>query len=303
MLSIIPLRNSIHLAKRVAEILEYPLLTPCVRRFNNGEMSVAFRDRVDSAVVIAQTESDSDWIELFLLLDALRNARSLPLCLTYMGYSRQDQQNPNESMATRMFANILETFNISRCIIIDNHSDPMLRIPMEHMSARSLFEQDIRDRYGAVAAADSESEKSRLMQTSVVVSPDLGGVRRAYEMSRSLKCDFIICNKSKNVFGELKKVDPIGSVEGKLCILLDDMIDSGATICHAAASLMKAGARDVVAYCTHGIFSKGCLDRVEDSPISELVVTDTIQKECKLPSKIRKISVDSLIADAIKCIL
>lgn len=290
---LIPLRNSISLAERVAELSDnLTFLTPNVRSFNNGEISIAFRNSIDSAVIIAQTESDSDWIELFLLLDSLCNVSNITLCLTYMGYSRQDQQNPNESMATRMFSKILESFKISRCIILDNHSEPLLRIPMQHISARKIFEDDIKDRYS--------------LDRVVLVSPDLGGVRRAYDMSRSLKCDFIICNKSKNVFGELKRIDPIGSVEGKLCILVDDMIDSGATICHAASSLIKAGASEVVAYCTHGIFSKGCLDRLSHSDISEIVFTDSIQRGSDIapkPSKLRKISIDSLIVDAIKCIV
>lgn len=290
--NVVPLRNSVLLAKRVSELSKFPLLIPNVRRFNNAEISVAFTDHVGSAVVIAQTEFDSDWIELFLLLDSLRSARDLTLCLTYMGYSRQDQQNPNESMAVRMFANLLETFKISRCVLIDNHNELLLRIPTKHVSARRLFERDIKNQH-----------HPSCLRHVVVVSPDLGGVRRAYDISRSLKCDFMICNKSKNIFGELKQVDPMGKVEEKLCILIDDMIDSGATICHAAASLIKAGARDVTAYCTHGIFSKGCLERLTNSYISEIVITDSIQKNCNLPSKIRKISIDSLIADTIKCIV
>lgn len=123
MSAIIPLRNSVSLSERISELCENPLVIPCVRCFNNGEISVAFRDPVDDAIIIAQTELNNDWIELFLLMDALRNAHSLTLCLTYMGYSRQDQQNPNESMAARMFAKLLENFKINRCIILDKGLD------------------------------------------------------------------------------------------------------------------------------------------------------------------------------------
>ena len=137
----------------------------------------------------------------------------------------------------------------------------------------------------------------------MLVSPDLGGVRRAYDLSRSLKCEFIICNKAKTVFGELKRIDPIGSIKDKLCILIDDMIDSGSTICHAAESLIRAGARGVVAYCTHGVLSKGAIERLAASDISEIVLTDTIQKDIVFPSKIRKISIDSLLVDTIRCIV
>lgn len=283
-------RNSENLARSVAEKLTVPLTVPNIRRFNNNEICVAVREPMDCAVVIAATETDSDWIELFLLLDSIRNVKDITLCLTYMGYSRQDQQNPNESMAARVFATLLETFNITRCVLIDNHSEPLLRIPLQHLSARTVFAQDINDKYNSLDQA-------------VIVSPDLGGVRRAYDMSLALKCDFIICNKAKTVFGELKRIDPIGTVKGKLCILVDDMIDSGSTICHAAESLIRAGARGVVAYCTHGIFSDGALEKLVASDISEIILTDTLQKDVTLPPKIRKLSIDSLIVDAIRSIV
>ncbi|MBR1734916.1 MAG: ribose-phosphate diphosphokinase [Alphaproteobacteria bacterium] len=282
-------RNSKNLAKSVAEKLELPLVIPNIRRFYNQEICVSVQEQIGYATVIAATETDNDWIELFLLLDALRAAKDVTLLLTYMGYSRQDQQNPNESMAARMFAKLLETTNISRCVLIDNHSEPLLRLPTHHISARSLFEQDITDKY--------------TLDQVVLVSPDLGGVRRAYDMSRSLRCDFIICNKAKTVFGELKRIDPIGSVKDKLCILVDDMIDSGSTICHASESLIRAGARGIVAYCTHGVLSKGAIERLSNSDISEIILTDTIQKDIVFPSKIRKISIDSLLVDSIRSIV
>lgn len=281
-------RNSEILARKISDTLEIPLVIPNVRCFNNKEISISFCESLESVFLITQTETDNDWIELFLTLDALRCCKNIVLCCTYMGYARQDQQNPNESMAAQMFARILETTNIAKCIVIDNHSEPFLRIPTLHLSARQIFERDIRDKYS--------------LDQAILVSPDLGGVRRAYDMSRSLKCDFIICNKAKTVFGELKRIDPIGSVEGKLCIIIDDMIDSGSTVCHAAESLIKSGARGVIAYCTHGIFSKGSLERLASSDISEIVFTDSLQKDIVFPPKIRRLSIDSLLIDAIKYI-
>lgn len=289
-INILCTRNSELLAKSISEKLEVSFIKPNVRCFNNGEICVSVLEPLTDAFVIAATETDNDWIELFLLLDSIREAQDITLCLTYMGYSRQDQQNPNESMAARVFASILETFHINRCVLIDNHSEPLLRIPTQHLSARTLFEHDIADKYNS-------------LDQVVLVSPDLGGVRRAYDLSRSLKCDFIICNKAKTVFGELKRIDPIGSVKDKLCILIDDMIDSGATICHAAEALVRAGARGVVAYCTHGVLSTGALERLVLSDISEVILTDSLRKDIVFPSKIRKISIDSLLVDAIRCIV
>jgi ribose-phosphate pyrophosphokinase len=288
-MDIIYTRNSEKLARSIAERLDIPVVAPNVRRFNNGEICVWLHKPIRDAIVVASTETDGNWIELFLLLDALRGADRVILCLSYMGYSRQDQQNPNESCAAGMLARLLETMHISQCIIVDNHSEPLLRVPTQHISAKSIFEKDI-------------SDKFRHDQI-VIVSPDLGGVRRAYDISRSLKCDFIICNKAKTVFGELKKIDPIGSVNDKICILVDDMVDSGATLCYAANSLMRAGSRGVLAYCTHGVLSNGALERLNESDITEIVLTDSVFGELPSSSKIRKLSIDSLIADAIRCIV
>jgi ribose-phosphate pyrophosphokinase len=288
-MEIIHTRNSRKLAQAMATIMRLTLYPGNVRRFSNDEISVSLRKSFREVIVVACTQDHDDWIELLLLLDALRGASKVILCMSYMGYSRQDQQIPNESFAAGMFAKILETMNISNLVIVDNHSEPLARIPTQHISAKSIFEKDILSKYRS--------------DQIIVVSPDLGGVRRAYEISKSLNCSFIICNKSKNVFGELKKINPIGSVDGKVCVLIDDMIDSGATLCHASESLLRAGSRAVVAYCTHGVLSRGSVERLEKSDITEIVLTDSIFRDDFLPSKFRKLSIDSLVVDAIRSIV
>ena len=285
-MEIIYTRKTKNLAEAVSEKMSLSAFPVNVRQFNNGEISVSLRKPFHRAVVMASTETNNDWIELFLLLDALRNSTNVILFLSYMGYSRQDQQLANESFAAGLFPRLLEQVNVSRCIVMDNHSEPMFRIPTQHISACSIFEKDISEKY----ASDQ----------IVVVSPDLGGVRRAFNIARSLNCEFAICNKAKNVFGDLKRVDHLGNVNGKICILVDDIVDSGSTLCRASEELIKAGSQGVVAYCTHGILSDGSIEKIEKSHISEIVLTDSIHRSEKLPKKFRKLSIGLLIIDAIQ---
>lgn len=289
MMEIVYTKKTEKLARSVAEKMSFSAFPINIRQFNNGEISVSLRKSFHDVVVIASTETNDDWIELFMLLDALRNSSNITLCLPYMGYSRQDQRSVNESFAAGLFPKLLETMNISQCIVIDNHNEPLFRIPIMHLSVQDIFEKDISEKY----------ESSKI----VIVSPDLGGVRRAYNIAKSLQCEFAICNKAKNVFGELKRVDHIGSVKDKICVLIDDMIDSGATLCYAADSMIKSGSRGVVAYCTHGVLSNGSIERIEKSHISEVILTNTICKAENLSGKFRKLSIDSLIVDAIQCIV
>ncbi|MDR1561097.1 MAG: ribose-phosphate diphosphokinase, partial [Holosporaceae bacterium] len=242
-----------------------------------------------NAIVIASTVVNEDWIELFFLLDALRDAKNVILCVPYIGYSRQDVQNQNESFGSGLFSRFLETMNVSRCIFLDNHSKPTIRIPYIHLGADEIFKTDITSKYDA----------SKI----TIVSPDIGGAYRANAISKTLKCDFALCNKAKDVFGELKKIDVVGNVVDKICIVVDDIIDSGATLCYAAEALLQAGCRGVAAYATHGILSKGSIEKLAKSSISEVTLTDSIFNNDIISSKIRKLSISSLIAETIRCIL
>jgi ribose-phosphate pyrophosphokinase len=260
-----------------------------VRVFNNKELYVSLQGTYRDVVLVTSTVTNDDWIELFLLLDALKDARSVILCMPYMGYSRQDRQNQNESFAAALFPRLLESMNVAKCIILDNHSEPMMRIPTYHISARSIFETDIIRKYSG--------------KQMVIVSPDIGGTYRADEYAKSIGCDFAICNKAKNVFGELKKVDQFGDVSNKMCILIDDIIDSGATLCYAAEALHKSGCNGIIAYCSHGIFSDGALEKLEKSHILEIVLTNSVVSASVSSTKLRKLSIASLIAETIRCII
>lgn len=281
--------NSENLAQNLAEKMLFAAFPSNVKRFACGEMSVSLRKSFHEVIIVASTETNNDWIELFLLLDALRDASRIILCFSYLGYSRQDRQNQNESFAARMFAKFIETFPISHCIVIDNHSEPFLRIPTHHISAHNLFQKDITTKYAT--------------EKIIIVSPDVGATRKAYELSRNLKCGFVICNKEKNIFGELKKITHAGDVRDKICIIVDDMVDSGATLLHVSDTLFSAGCENVVAYCTHAVLSHNAIQKLEKSQIAEIVVTNTIERKFNNISKFRKLPIDSLIIDTIQCIL
>ncbi|MDR3187114.1 MAG: ribose-phosphate diphosphokinase [Holosporaceae bacterium] len=288
-MEIVHTRNSEGLAKSLARELSLPVFPANVRRFGNGEISVSVSKSFHDVAVVSSTVTNDDWLELLLLLDALRSAKNIVLCMPYMGYSRQDVQNQNESLGARLFPRLLEITNVAHCIILDNHGEPMMHIPYTHTSADVIFEVDIMSKYTA--------------GQMVVVSPDIGGAYRASALSRSLKCGFAICNKARDVFGELKKTETVGNISNKICVLVDDIVDSGATLCHAAEALLAAGGKGVVAYVVHGILSSGSRERLEKSPIEEIVLTDSICGPNVDSPKFRKLSVASLLAEAIGYIM
>jgi ribose-phosphate pyrophosphokinase len=288
-MEIIYTRNSEKLAKSVAEKLNLPASPTLVKKFNNDEMQVSLQRSFSHVTIIANTLTNEDWFELFLLLDALKNTRIVNLCLTYSGYSRQDKINPNESCGNMLFFKFLETFNISKFIFLDNHNEPILRSPFQHLSATPLFIRDIQNKYK--------------MEDIVIVSPDLGRAKEAQFIAETLKTDLAVCIKSRNVFNKVNNIKVLGNVENKICILIDDMIDSGATLCHTSDALLEVKAYKVVAYATHGIFSQGALQSLASSNIAEIVVTDSVCCSDDLSDKFERLSVAGLLADAIRLLI
>ncbi|MDR3155679.1 MAG: ribose-phosphate diphosphokinase [Holosporaceae bacterium] len=289
-MDIVYTRNSKELAKAIAKDLNITAVPAGVRVFHNKELYVSLEKSFGHVMVVGSTVTSDDWIELFLLLDAMKNASSIILCLPYLGYSRQDRQNRNESFGAGLFPKLLESAgNISGCIVLDNHCEPPMHTPVYHISAQKIFEADIITKYGA--------------EQIIVVSPDLGGAYRADAYARSIGCNFAICNKARSIFGDLKKVDYFGKVDNRICIVIDDMIDSGATLCHAADAMHRAGSKFVIAYVSHGILSDGAVEKLEKSDISEIIISDSIEISRQLPEKFRKLSIASLIAEEVRYIM
>ncbi|MCR4623324.1 MAG: ribose-phosphate diphosphokinase [Alphaproteobacteria bacterium] len=288
-MEIIYTRNSEKLAKSIAEKLNLSVSPALVKKFNNNEMQVSLQKDFSHVTVVANTRTNEDWFELFLLLDALKNTRIVNLCLTYSGYSRQDKINPNESCGNMLFFKFLETFNIEKFIFLDNHNEPILRTPFQHLSALPLLIRDIKNKYK--------------LEDIVIVSPDLGRAKDAQFVAETLKTDLAVCVKSRNVFNKVNKIKVLGNVEDKICVLIDDMIDSGATLCHASDALLEVKAYKVVAYATHGIFSQGALQSLASSNIARIVVTDSICCRDNLSDKFEKLSVTELLANAIRILI
>ncbi|MDR2646403.1 MAG: ribose-phosphate diphosphokinase [Holosporaceae bacterium] len=288
-MEIIHTKNTKELANALAEKLILPVFCAYVRRYDSGEISILLPKCFSDVIVVASTVTHDDWMELFLLLNALRDSKNIILFLSYVGYSRQDIQNSNESFGAGLFPLLLETANISQCIVFDNHCEPFFRIPTVHVSSAQIFASDIVGRYDA--------------DKVIVVFPDVGGARRASTVARLVGCSFAICHKTRDAFGLLEKSDVVGNVSSKICVLIDDIVDSGATLCAAADALMKAGCAGVVSYCSHGILSGEAVGKLDRSEITEITLTDSIECSRILPMKFKKLSIASLIAEAIQCIL
>lgn len=293
-MEIIYTRNSEKLAKSIAEKLNLSTSPTLVKKFSNDEMQVSLQKDFSHATVVANTRTNEDWFELFLLLDALKNTRIVNLCLTYSGYSRQDKINPSESCGNALFLKFLETFNIAKFIFLDNHNEPILKSPFQHLSALPLFIRDIKNKI---------KNKRYKTEDIVIVSPDLGRAKEAQFVAETLKTDLAVCVKSRNLFNKVNKIKVLGNVENKICVLIDDMIDSGATLCHASNALLEVKAYKVVAYATHGVFSQGALQSLASSNIAKIVVTDSIHCGDNLSDKFEKLSVAGLLADTIRILI
>lgn len=287
-MEIIYTRSMTHLAQLISENLRLSRYSDNVCKFSN-EILVSVPKKFHEVIVLSSTVSHDDWIELILLLDALKEAKRIILCLSFMGYARQDKYESEVSSGFRVLSHLIEAENISHFIIVDNHCDLVFKKPSLNLSIATLFETDILQNH---------------KDADIIISPDLGGAKKAQRIAKALKCDFGLCIKNRNIFGILKESELIaGNVEGKNCILVDDIIDSGATVVEAAKELHKKGAKSITAYASHGLLNERSLDRIEKSDIIELVLTDSISRDSIRCKKIRRISVALLISDVIKDIL
>ena len=272
---------------------------PVVKRFSDGEIFVELTDSVRGApVVIVQSTSypaNDTLMELLLLVDAARRASAdrIIACIPYFGYARQDRRPGFQRMpiTARLVADMLETAGVDQVVTMDLHAAQIqgfFHIPVDNITAMPLFAAD-------VAATFDDQE-------IVVVSPDVGGVARARMLAKLLgDAPLTIIDKRRPSPNQSEIMNIIGDVRGKTCIMVDDMIDTAGTITLAANALKKLGATEIYASCTHGVLSGPALERIENSSITKLVVTDTIElpDSIRNSEKITEISISALIADAI----
>lgn len=294
-LKIFSCTSNLSLAKAIAEKIELPLGNGEVIRFSDGEVSVRIDESVrGSDVYIVQSTCDpcnDNLMELLVMIDALKraSAKRITAVIPYYGYARQDRKTrPRDPITAKLVANLLTVAGTDRVLTIDLHAGAIqgfFDIPVDHMTAVPLL---------------AEHFSKRDTKDLVVVAPDMGGVTRARDMAQRLRVPIAIIDKRRPKANVAEIMDVIGDVKGKKAVLVDDIIDTAGTIVLGAKALMERGATEVFACCTHPVFSGPAIERLTNSPLSEVVVCDTIPlpTEKQLPL-LRKCSVAALLADAI----
>jgi len=291
--------SNLPLVRDIASYLEIPITEASVRRFADEEVFVEIHENVrgEDVFVLQSTgyPTNDNLMELLICIDALRraSAKRITAVVPYFGYARQDRKpGPRTPISAKLVANLITVAGADRVLSVDLHAGQIqgfFDIPTDNLYAAPVISADIQARFG----------KKNLM----VVSPDVGGVVRARSLSKRLNnCPLAIVDKRREKPGESEVMNIIGDVEGRFCILVDDIVDSAGTLCNAAAALREAGAEDVVAYVSHGVLSGGAVARVEGSQLSELVITDSIQPLQPVldARKVRLLPIAPLLAEAIK---
>jgi ribose-phosphate pyrophosphokinase len=297
-MKILACNSNLPLAEAMAAYLNVPLTSATVRRFNDMEVFVEIHENVrgeDVFVVQSTSYPANDHImELLVSLDALRraSARRITAVIPYFGYARQDRkQGPRTPITAKLVANVITSAGADRVLTIDLHAGQIqgfFDIPLDHLYAAPVIVSDIKSNY---------KEKN-----VVIVSPDVGGVVRARALAKRLNADLAIVDKRRERAGVSEVMNVIGDIEGRHCILIDDIVDSAGTLCNAAEALKKGGAVSVAAYVTHGVLAGKALERVAGSALTSLVITDSIAttEAVKAAKNIRVISVAPLLAEAIR---
>ena len=268
-----------------------------VKQFADGEIFVRIdrNARGRDVYIVQPTGAPADNImELLLLIDAARRASAarVTAVVPYFGYGRQDRKDqPRVAIGAKLAANLIVAAGADRVISIDFHQHQIqgfFDIPTDNLYAAPVFGRDIEDTLG-------EGEET------IIVSPDVGGVVRARAIARRIDADLAIIDKRREQAGISEVMNIIGDVDGKRCILVDDIVDSAGTLCNAAVALKEAGASSVGAYVTHGVLSGGAVARVSSSPIEMMVTTDSIlaTEAVRVAQNIRQITIASLLAEAI----
>ncbi|MGT2865931.1 ribose-phosphate diphosphokinase [Streptococcus fryi] len=298
-LKLFALSSNKELAKKVADTMGISLGKSSVRQFSDGEIQVNIEESIRGHhVYILQSTSspvNDHLMEILIMVDALKraSAETISVVMPYYGYARQDRKaRSREPITSKLVANMLEVAGVDRLLTVDLHAAQIqgfFDIPVDHLM-------------GAPLIADYFVRRGMTGSDYVVVSPDHGGVTRARKLAQFLHTPIAIIDKRRSVdkMNTSEVMNIIGNVAGKTCILIDDMIDTAGTICHAADALAEAGAVSVYASCTHPVLSGPALDNIEKSAIEKLVVLDTIyMPEERLIEKIEQISIADLIAEAI----
>ena len=298
-MKIMAANSNLPLARAIAGYLELPLVDAQVRRFADEEIFVEIHENVrgEDVFVVQSTSypANDNLMELLICIDALKraSARRITAVVPYFGYARQDRKpGPRTPISAKLVANLITEAGADRVLSVDLHAGQIqgfFDIPTDNLYAAPVMAADIQARYGD--------------QDLMVVSPDVGGVVRARALAKRLdNAPLAIVDKRRDRPGESEVMNIIGDVKGRHCILIDDIVDSGGTLCNAAEALLDQGAASVAAYITHGVLSGGAVARVDGSKLKELVITDSIRptEAAEASQRIRILTIAPLIGEAVR---
>ena len=291
--------SNLPLARAIAGYLELPLTDASVRRFADEEIFVEIHENVrgEDVFVVQSTSfpANDNLMELLICIDALKraSARRITAVVPYFGYARQDRKpGPRTPISAKLVADLITRAGADRVLSIDLHAGQIqgfFDIPTDNLYAAPVMAADIQARYGD--------------ESLMVVSPDVGGVVRARALAKRLdNAPLAIVDKRRERAGESEVMNIIGDVSGQHCILIDDIVDSGGTLCNAAQALLDQGAKSVTAYITHGVLSGSAVARVDKSALKELVITDSIMPSdgAKDSGVIRILPIAPLLGEAVR---
>lgn len=286
------------LAKHVVAELHIPLGDVFVGKFSDGEISVEINENVrgKDVFLIQPTcaPTNDNLMELVVMADAFRrsSASRITAVIPYFGYARQDRRPRSARVAitAKVVADILDTVGVNRVLTVDLHADQI----------QGFFDIPVDNIYGSPVLVDDII--AQRFENMIVVSPDIGGVVRARAVAKSLGVELAIIDKRRPKANQSEVMHVIGEVEGRTCILVDDMVDTAGTLCHAAKALKDFGATQVLAYCTHPVLSGAAIENISGSVLDELVVTNTIPLSAKAQgcAKIRQLDISPIVAEAVR---
>lgn len=291
-------RSNPALARHIAEDYGCGLGDVTLRNFADGEIYVRYEESIrgSDVFIVQSTPPPSDhYMELFLMVDAARRASAdrITAVIPYFGYARQDRKDqPRVSIAARMIAQMLEQAGVSRVLTMDLHAAQIqgfFDIPVDHLYGSAVFEQYL----------ETNPLLQVFRQNLVVVAPDVGASKVARAYAKRLGADLALIDKRRPEANIAEVMNIIGDVEGRNCLLIDDLCDTAGTLTSGAAALRDAGALDIQAFCTHALLSGQAVDRIEASALSRMIVTDTLPLR-RMSDKIEVITVAPLFADAIR---
>jgi ribose-phosphate pyrophosphokinase len=290
--------SNLKLAKNIADYVGVDLSKCEVKRFADKEIFVEMHENVrgEDVFVIQSTSfpANDNLMELLIIIDTLRraSAKRITAVVPYFGYARQDRKpGPRTPITSKLVANMIDKAGANRVLTLDLHAGQIqgfFDIPTDNLFAAPVLTSNIKDKI-----------KNK---TPIIVSPDVGGVVRARIIASRIGADLAIVDKRREKAGESEVMNIIGDVEGRACFIIDDIVDSAGTLCNASNALLDQGATEVYAYVTHGVLSGEAVERVNNSSLTKLVLTDTIEESDLVlkSNKIEVISISSLLGEAIK---